>query len=272
MEENFSPNQSNPPLPTLKQSEPKLPVSKLIYLLVFTFLILVILGLVYILFISPKLKKPDQTKPVQQASVSAKPKEDNFSVGYVNAPEGLNLRQSPSSDSVKILLLPNGTELQIISNEGDWYFVESQTKGFVAKEFVTSSKPKGTVLKTFKDDLSPFSFLYPDIYKVSFAKTDTDLEYSFTGNDSYGGFKVETQTGFSTIGNYALKNYPGAKTGACSPQFAATRKECEELTTDSGTLYLLLVNTTLYKISYLKTEGGLLTDLKNLVFYSLYFK
>jgi hypothetical protein len=31
-------------------------------------------------------------------------------------------------------------------------------------------------------------------------------------------------------------------------------------------------NATLYKISYLKTQGGLLTDLNNLVFFSLVAK
>ena len=74
------------------------------------------------------------------------------------------------------------------------------------------------------------------------------------------------------MGNYALKNYSAAKKGACSVQFAASRKECEQLETDTGTLYLLLIETTLYKISYLKTEGGTLADINNIVFYTMFFK
>lgn len=271
MEETPLPISVNPPMPTLAQPKKKFPLLKLIYLGIFLGVILVVLGLAYFILIAPNSKNKLNNSPPKKASVSAKPKEEDFSVGYVNAVEGLNLRKDSTADSAKILLLPNGTQVQIISREGDWLFVEAQTKGFVSKEFIQESKPTGTVLKTFKDNLSPFSFLYPEVYKVSFAKTDQGFEYSFTGNDSFGGFKVETATGFTTLGNYALKNYPSAKQGPCSIQFATSRKECEELATDGGTLYLLLVDTTLYKISYLKTQGGLLTDINNLIFYSLHF-
>jgi hypothetical protein len=98
-------------------------------------------------------------------------------------------------------------------------------------------------------------------------------EYSFTGNDSYGGFKIETEEGKSSLGNYALINYPSATRGTCGEiKFAATRRECEKVETAEGTIFLVLFNTTLYKITYLKTEGGLLTDLNNLVFYSFVVK
>ncbi len=235
--------------------------------------ILVLAAIIYFLFFSNK-KSNTQTQQEKVATSSAQTEttDTESEKVYVTALEGLNLREEASTESLIKLLLPNGTELKVISTQGDWYFVEAQTKGFVKAEFVSDTKPTDTVLLTFENNQSPFKFLYPHLYKITLTKADNITTYSFTGNESYGGFKVESSENFATLGNYAIKNYPQAQRGSCEPiRFGTQTKECEKVTDSSGTTYLLLVNTTLYKISYLKTEGGLLTDINNLVFYSMYF-
>lgn len=236
-------------------------------------LLLAIVGIIiFFVFSGNSAKQPKSSKKIATKSAIPETKKD-IKIGYVTALEGLNLREEPSLDARKILLLPAGTEVEIIGTEGDWYYVEAQTKGYVAKEYIDSQKPEKTLLKRFKDEGSPFNFLYPDVYSVTFKKIDeTNFEYSFVSSDSFGGFKVVKELGLATLGNYALKNYPGAKKTACAIQFASERKECEQLETTEGTLYLLLIENSLYKITYLKTEGGALADINNLVFYSLFFK
>lgn len=147
--------------------------------------------------------------------------------------------------------MPYTTELKVISKEGDWYFVESVTKGFVSSEFVSSEKPSETTLVTFANEESPFKFLYPSVYKVNFSRENNLLTYNFTGNESIGGFKVEIGENMATLGNYALKNYPQAEKQSCDPiKFGTQSTECEKVVEESGTTFLLLVNTTLYKVTY----------------------
>ncbi|HEY4694977.1 MAG TPA: SH3 domain-containing protein [Candidatus Nanoarchaeia archaeon] len=253
-------------------SSPQEPKPRLKKLLIFSAVVilgLLLISAVYFLFIqegSPKTRDKEQKIATQEAQSKT---ESKFSLGYVTAQEGLNLREEPSLEANIILLLPYGTQVEIVATEEAWYLINANAQGFVAKEFIASTKPPGTALKVFKEEGSPFNFLYPEIYQVSLKQTDNVYEYYFTGGDSFGGFRVEAEDGFATIGNYALKNYPGSAKGSCAVQFAASRKECEQLQTANGTLYLVLFKTTLHKISYLKTEGGVLTDINNLVFYSL---
>lgn len=242
--------------------------SKSLYLFSALIILLVVLGLVTYFFLkNSKPKTKPKSEPKKVATQSA---QNKTNLGYVTSLEGLNLRKTASTDGSILLILPNKTEVKIINSQNDWYFIEANTKGFVAKEFISQEKPTDGVLKTFSESPSPFTFLYPELYTVSMNNTDNVFEYSFTGNDSYGGFKVEKDTeAMFTIGNYALTKYPGAKKEACDIKFGYARKECEKLTTETGTVYLVLFNNSLYKFTYLKTEGGLLTDMNNLVFSSL---
>lgn len=259
------------PANNLNQQKPN---SNRLYLIVFIGILLILALLIYI-FLEASKTPPNQKSDNKQKISSQSAKEKKEAVIekiYVTAKEGLNLREEQSTSALITLLLPYGTELKVISSQGDWYFVEAQTKGFVHKDFVSSSKPSETVLLTFNQPDSPFKFLYPEVYKVTFQKTDNLVSYNFSGNESFGGFKVEITENMATLGNFALTNYPQAQKGSCEPiRFGTQAKECEKVVDSSGTTYLLLVNTTLYKITYLKTEGGLLTDLNNLVFYSMYF-
>ncbi len=274
-------NQTVPPEPIVlnqpnlpqKLTKPKSSSSKTLVVIARLVLILIVVGLIGFIFLGRA--KPEETKSTEkQASSSANTdSKKTTDIGYVTALEGLNLREQPTTDSNIILLLPEGTQVQILGTDNDWYYVEAQTKGYVSKEYISTTKPEKPALLVFNASESPFNFLYHDVYKVVFKNTGANnFEYSFTSSDSYGGFSVTTGKGFSTLGNYALKNYSAAKKGACSVQFAASRKECEQLETDTGTLYLLLIETTLYKISYLKTEGGTLADINNIVFYTMFFK
>ena len=263
------------PLEELENALPQIKnesrLSKWFYLFLILVFVLVALGLIiYLGWKNWPQKQASTTTSKPTASSSAKQTETN--IGYVNAESGLNLRSQPNSDADIILTLPNHTQVTIINSSGDFYFVEANTKGFVAKEFITFVKPSGYVLKAFTDSSSPLSFLYPDVYKVSFTKTDANnFSYSFTGNSSYGGFSVQTESPLYTLGNYALTHY-NAPGQTCDVKFSNGQKECEKVDIASGTVYLLLNNPTLYKIAYLKTEGGLLTDLNNLIFTSLVFK
>lgn len=247
--------------------------SKSLFVVIIIVLVVVlIVTLAYFLVFNKSKKETQETKKESTNSAKTSVKKTS-NIGYVTAPEGLNLREQPSIDSLKLLLLPAGTQVEIIGTESDWYYVSAQTKGYVSKEFITNQKPETTILKVFSETGSPFNFLYPSVYTIVFKNpSETIYEYGFTSFDSYGGFHIETETGFTTLGNYALKNYSGTKSTACSVQFANSRKECEQLETENGTLYLLLIDSTLYKISYLKTEGGALADINNLVFYSMFFK
>jgi len=257
------------PMPKIEKPQARKLNPILIGVGVFVLLLLVLAGTYFLVFNKPG-EKPQENK--KQATASAEKKEENFELTFVSAQEGLNLREQPSTDSDIILLLPFGTELKIIGTEGeDWYYVEAQTKGFVAKEFTTSERPT-IAIKTFSSSDSPFTFLYHDVYEVKFTKNEASLEYSFTGNDSFGGFKVEVEDGLQTLGNYAIQKYPGGKRSACDVRFGTGRKECEKIEDSSGTVYLVLVNGKLYKFTYLKTEGGVLEDIRNIVFYSIFFK
>jgi uncharacterized protein YgiM (DUF1202 family) len=250
---------------------------KKIFLIVFVGIALIIALFTYFLLVASKPTTSNNQKEkvsTNSATPTTKTDETNqtLKIVYVTALEGLNLREEASTDSLVTLLLPFGTELKVISTEGDWYFVQAQTKGFVHKDYVSETKPTGQTLLTFENSQSAFKFLYPDLYKVSLTKADNVVTYNFIGNQSLGGFKVETQENMATLGNYAITKYPEGQKTSCEPvRFGTQAKECEKVTDSTGTTYLLLVNTTLYKITYLKTEGGLLTDLNNLVFYSMYF-
>lgn len=261
-----------PNQPLIQPSNKNNSVNKKVLILIVIVLLLIVLGLlVFILF--GKNSKPTKTADKQATSSAEQKTKAEAKIGYVTALEGLNLREEPSTDAAKILLLPEATQVKILGSDGDWYYIEAQTKGYVAKEFISSQKPDKPSLVVFNEENSPFNFLYHDVYKINYKKIDdNNFEYSFISSDSYGGFHITTETGFVTLGNYALKNYPQGKKTTCAVQFAESRKECEQVETDSGTIYLVLFNTTLYKISYLKTEGGTLADINNIVFYSFYLK
>ena len=198
-------NQTVPPEPIVlnqpnlpqKLTKPKSSSSKTLVVIARLVLILIVVGLIGFIFLGRA--KPEETKSTEkQASSSANTdSKKTTDIGYVTALEGLNLREQPTTDSNIILLLPEGTQVQILGTDNDWYYVEAQTKGYVSKEYISTTKPEKPALLVFNASESPFNFLYHDVYKVVFKNTGANnFEYSFTSSDSYGGFSVTTGKGF----------------------------------------------------------------------------
>jgi hypothetical protein len=191
-------------------------------------IILALGGGYYFFFFNKPAPVPTQEENVATSSASPSEPEETVEIGYVTAKAGLNLRSEPSTNSRIIILLPHGTEVKIVSDEEDWYLVESVTEGFVSKEFISETKPKNAIiLKTFNTSGSPFNFLYPENYSIEFTKNKQTFQYEFSGNESTGGFKIEAEKGFSTIGNYALKNYNAQGESCGQLKFGTDTKECE---------------------------------------------
>ena len=62
---------------------------------------------------------------------------------YVNAPSGLRVRSKPNFEGKILKVLPNGTEIDVISESGNWYEI---AVGYVYKEFVVDNKPENMTL------------------------------------------------------------------------------------------------------------------------------
>lgn len=63
-------------------------------------------------------------------------------VGYVTS-TGLYIRKEPNTSAEALRCAANGEQLTILKEEGDWYYVKynSVVSGYVAKKFVSTSKP-----------------------------------------------------------------------------------------------------------------------------------
>lgn len=108
-----------------------------------------------------------ETKP---AITEEKAKEDK--VVYVKADGGLNLRKEASRTAEVLTIIPNGTALTVLQEQGDWYQVayNSQT-GWIVKEFTTESNPL-----SYQNDEFGFSLIFPAAwtgYKI-YKKTADD--------------------------------------------------------------------------------------------------
>jgi hypothetical protein len=83
--------------------------------------------------------------------------------GYVNAAEGLNLRTGPSREHDVLAALPLGSELTILSDEGEWLFVTANGQtGWVYAALVSPHSPpdlsgndSSTIAATFTGSLAP---------------------------------------------------------------------------------------------------------------------
>jgi hypothetical protein len=73
-----------------------------------------------------------------QAKSASLPAPPPVPIGMVNASR-LNLRQGPDPTSTKLTALPQGEEVKILGEQGDWYHVTIQNgslEGWVAKRYV----------------------------------------------------------------------------------------------------------------------------------------
>ena len=62
---------------------------------------------------------------------------------YVNAPSGLRVRNKPNFQGDILKVLPNGTEIGVISESGNWYEI---IDGYVYKDFVVDNEPESMTL------------------------------------------------------------------------------------------------------------------------------
>jgi hypothetical protein len=60
---------------------------------------------------------------------------NNYSYGYINSGNGLNLREEPSANSNIILTIPNATQIKIISKDGASETVDGVTKNWYKIEY-----------------------------------------------------------------------------------------------------------------------------------------
>lgn len=153
-------------------------------------------------------------------------KEETKKEVYVTADGGLNMRENPDKNAKVLILIPNGTKLTVLEEQGDWYKVEynGQT-GWVMKDYVSEQKPDD--MKTysgtgFSADNPKFSVKYPadwtlNDYKIS--KTDGGKTYSIDLGAGGHGFAEDENSGIVssqediTVNGLAAKKTTATKDG-----------------------------------------------------------
>jgi hypothetical protein len=89
-----------------------------------------------------KLTAEEKVEKTVVADTKDTPATTTETVVYVNAPDGLNMRQEPKADALVIALIPNGTKLVVLETSGDWYKVTYEGKtGWCAKLYTTGTNP-----------------------------------------------------------------------------------------------------------------------------------
>jgi uncharacterized protein YgiM (DUF1202 family) len=122
-----------------------------------------------------KVEKPATANPKDVPATTTE------QVVYVNASDGLNMRQEPKSDSPVLALIPNGTKLVVLETSGDWYKVTFDSKtGWVAKLYTT--------------DVNPL------VYK----NTNYGFEMTFPANWAYKFFPIKAEDGVTAAYYVAL--------------------------------------------------------------------
>lgn len=216
----------------------------------------------------PKTETKSET-PAATSSAEEKKEEKTLKTGWVNSADGLNLRAEPSTSSRIIQTLPNGTAFGIISEEGDWFFVEATTRGYLSKKFVTVIKPTNAK-KIYDASEFNFKFVYPENYSVRLSKADINT-FEFTYNESAGGFTLFQEATGTTIAGVLTQNYPKATNKACDITIG-NAKECKMVTDGDETFYLVNTGSTIFKFGILTNHGNLPRDLTGIIFPSFFFE
>jgi uncharacterized protein YgiM (DUF1202 family) len=165
--------------------------------------------------------RSSSTKTAEPQAVETKTEEKTeANVVYVNAADGLKLRQEPSSTSQQLAVIPNGTALTVLETQGDWLKVTYQNQtGWVFGQFTTKEKPFDADWKTytgsgFSATAPKFSIKYPGDwtlaeYKIS--KVDGGKTYKISLGEGGHGF-TEDEAITSSSENIIYNNYPAKKT------------------------------------------------------------
>ena len=173
-------------------------------------------------------QKPEENEPVNQEKPEeqiATPNEENkpeevaptFTIGYVNA-ETVNVRQGPSTDTKRLGFLDLNDEVEILSEQGDWYKINTKEYGecYIAKRLISPTKvasrgeenPRDTTISVEKnEELNEILNTSNTSQIVDFAKQY--LGYSYVS----GGKKPETGFDCSGFTRYVYSNF-GISLGA----------------------------------------------------------
>jgi len=120
----------------------------------------------------------------------------------VNAKDGLNLRQSPSTSASKVAVLPNGAQVTILETLPDWYRVSYSDKtGYVSKDYIVltgdSSLPEyATVISTYGLNLR--SGPSTDYQRLEIIPYGARIEVASRYNDEWCEVKYMGKSGFVT--------------------------------------------------------------------------
>lgn len=146
-------------------------------------------------------------------------KEETKKEVYVTADGGLNMRENPDKNAKVLALIPNGTKLTILEEQGDWYKVEYNGEtGWVMKDYVSETKPDDMKTYTgtgFSADNPKFSIKYPSDwtlngYKVS--KVDGGKTYTVAFGEGGHGFAEGDDSIVSTQEDITVNGLTGKKT------------------------------------------------------------
>ncbi|MDP2671108.1 MAG: SH3 domain-containing protein [bacterium] len=225
-----------------------------------------------IIFFINQSKKTRSNKSTTQATESAKaqPKKEEKpkTLGYVKSVDGLNLREEPTTASRLIQTLPNGTTMEIISEQDKWYLVEATTRGYVAKKYVTSKKPK-VALKIYSFDELNFKFIYPESYKIELSEGDPNT-FQFSAGESSGGFGVRKEKSGISLSGYLASQYPKATASVCDITFGNAR-ECRKVKNGDEEFYMVNASGSILKFTILVAYGNFPLDFTNTIVRSMYF-
>jgi len=216
---------------------------------------------------APPPSSSNEETAATEAASAEEPKPEG-EVAYVSSETGLNLREEASTISRILQTLPNGTEVTILSDEGDWYLVEVTTRGYVAKEYVTKTKPK-SVLKVYSASKLNFKFIYPESYKITLAEGEPNT-FDFESGESSGGFSVNQEATGTTIAGFLATEYPKATSTACDITIG-NAKDCKKVKAEEEEFYLVNAAAAIYKFVMLAGHGNFPYDRTQTIFPSFYF-
>lgn len=243
------------------------------YLLWFGLLIIVLIISFAIFFFLHPSKQPEtnQNKDQKQATSSSdkKPLEEKRQLGYVNSETGLNMRSKADTSSKILQTLPNGTELSILSEEGDWYLIEATSRGYVAKQYVTTTRG-AAVLKVYDAGDLNFKLIYPENYKIALTKGAINVFRFTSSTDSSGGFSVSKEVSGSTISGYLATKYPKAAVKDCDITIGNAR-ECKMVENEEESFYLADGAASVFKFVISTNYGKFPLDLTAIILPSIFF-
>ncbi|RJO62074.1 hypothetical protein C4544_01070 [candidate division WS5 bacterium] len=150
----------------------------------------------YLYFKSTNTQK-EETKKEEPKTEEPKEETPTGKTVYVTSEGGLNMRKEPDSTSEVIAVIPNGTKLDVLKEQGEWYKVKYEGKeGWIWKGYTSEESPL-----VYKNEEYGFQLTFPSNwsnYKV--VKKDIDNGDGTTAPTFYVGIKVSNANSESVVG------------------------------------------------------------------------